>query len=105
MRPAPFPAALGAAASAALAPSFPGRIDTAPVGDWQCGGTRANITRLGSIEMLGEAYRSGLFDAADRVRAIRRDDGAREDWRYHPAAGGIAFTAPDGADLACTPRQ
>jgi hypothetical protein len=38
-----------------VAQSFPGRIDQALVGDWECGAQRVYITRLGSIENLGSA--------------------------------------------------
>lgn len=105
MKPVLYLAALAGIAATALAQSFPGRIDAALVGDWQCGETRVFITRLGSIEMLNEGYRAGLFDADGGVLAILWDDEAREDWRYRADAAGMTLAAPDDAEWDCIPRE
>jgi hypothetical protein len=90
---------------AAAAQSFPGRIDDALVGDWQCGETRAYITGLGSIELLGDGYRAGLYDAADGIFAIKWDDASRSDWGYETSSDSITLTPPDGPEYSCTARD
>jgi hypothetical protein len=88
-----------------VAQSFPGRIDQALLGDWQCDAQRVYITGLGSIEILGSGYRAGRYDAADGVFAIEWDEGGRDDWSYSVGSADMVLTLPDGNDMVCTPRS
>lgn len=97
-------AALAACPEAAQAQNLPGRVDPVLVGDWECGETRAYITRLGSIEILDTRYRAGLFDAAGGVLTIQWEGREREDWSYTATPGALVLTPPKGTPLACEPR-
>ncbi|MAY61918.1 MAG: hypothetical protein CML29_06880 [Rhizobiales bacterium] len=84
---------------------LPGNVPDDIVGDWDCGATRAYITGLGSLELLGENYRAGKFDAdAGRMR-VGWDDGGEEIWTYEvEEATRLVLTAAGGERLECTPR-
>ncbi|MCB9948267.1 MAG: hypothetical protein H6842_10620 [Rhodospirillaceae bacterium] len=98
--------AVACLASTARAQSFPGEVEAALVGDWACGDSRVYITRLGSIEVIGDAYRAGLIDTGDGVLAIEWDDGERADWHYSDAGSdGFLLTGPTAEAVACRPRE
>lgn len=97
---------VAAAAMPALAQSLPGNVPPGIVGDWSCGETRAYITKLGSIELLGDGYRAGRFDARDGVMRIGWDEGGEESWTYETSGGAtLSLTDPAGAELTCTPKS
>lgn len=103
---------LAIATIVALAPMAPAsaqllraQVDEATVGDWQCGDLRVYLTKLGSIEVLGEGYRPGLYRTAEGKMAIDWDDGTAESWGYAAGAGTLALTTGDGTDLSCVPRK
>jgi len=93
------------AAMPALAQNLPGNVPPEIVGDWSCGETRAYITKLGSIELLGGGYRAGKFDARDGVMRIGWDEGGEESWTYEADGGAtLSLTDPSGTAMSCTPK-
>lgn len=98
-------AAMPALVLPALAQSLPGNVPAEIVGDWSCGETRAYITKLGSIELLGNGYRAGKFDAKDGAMRIGWDEGGEETWNYEAGGGEtLSLTDAAGAVMNCTPK-
>ena len=94
------------AATSALAQSLPGNVPPEIVGDWSCGETRAYITKLGSIELLGDGYRAVLIDAKDGEMRIGWDEGGTESWTYKTDGGAtLSLTDPAGNAMSCTPKD
>jgi hypothetical protein len=94
------------ASASAQSPSFPGDVDPGLVGDWSCDGVQVYITRLGSIEVLGDGYRAGLIDSGDGTLAIAWDEGGRDDWAYALSGDTLSLTGFDGdAPVACTAQD
>ena len=92
--------------SQAGAQSFPGNVPAGLAGDWSCGDLRVYMTKLGSIEVLGDGYSEGLIDARDGTLEIKWDDGKRATWTYSLGSG-RELVLDDGAGkmLDCIPRD
>ncbi|MDT8342877.1 MAG: hypothetical protein RQ752_00470 [Thermohalobaculum sp.] len=96
-----------AATLLSLSAAVPAMADAVPralVGDWDCGATRLVITRLGSIEVVGGAYRAGLFEARGAVLDVTWDSGGTA--RLTAAREGERLRVEGlGAPLDCTARR
>ena len=88
----------------ATGPAFGQADDIA--GQWQCGGSRLSITRLGSLEiMTGDSYRAGLFKRAGDALEITWDGGGSTRIVIRRDADTLRVSGLRGVSGACTPRN